>query len=345
MDKHSFISNSSMKRFVIKILLFFFSFVMFVIGTFVILDPFRIVWHYDEYYKGTRIGINRGFVSTMVYINQKDKYNYDSFIFGNSRSIAYYEDEWKKYIPQNSSVFHFDASGGSVAGLYYKVKYIDEHGGKLKNALLILDHDLLGTTERTGDLFRTAPELEGYKNLFPFLKDHFEAFTTYDFIYALIDFYLSNEYKDYMGKYITKRDSMVWHRDTNEERWDFTEREIEECLYYTEERMRVFENCQHPDSIALPIINEERKVLLRKTAQVFKKHNTSVKIVISPLYDQIQFNSKDLSFLRNTFGKDRVFDFSGPNKWNSDYRNFYEQSHYRPCVANDILKIIYGSSK
>ena len=98
---------------------------MFVIGTFVILDPFRIVWHYDEYYKGTRIGINRGFVSTMVYINQKDKYNYDSFIFGNSRSIAYYEDEWKKYIPQNSSVLHFDASGGSVAGLYYKVKYLE----------------------------------------------------------------------------------------------------------------------------------------------------------------------------------------------------------------------------
>lgn len=330
-----------MKLFLKKLILFLAPFIV-ILGAFVCLDPFRIFLHYDDYYKGTRIGINRGFVSTMVYINQKDKYQYDSFIFGNSRSIAYYGEEWAKYLPEECSIYHFDASGGSVAGLFYKVKYIDEHQGYLKNALLVLDHNLLEQTDQTGYLFRPAPVIEGYQNLIPFLKDHFEAFTTYDFIYALVDFYISGEYKDYMGNYITQR-SAEWKRESNEIRRDSRDSEIENGTYYTPERLEVFENWQHPDSIALPVIDEERKVLLKKTARIFKKHNTSLKIVISPLYDQIRLNSKDLSFLKDTFGKDLVFDFSGPNKWNSDYHNFYEQSHYRPCVANDILKIVYTS--
>lgn len=343
MDKHSFIFSSNMKRFITKILLFF-SPILLVIGAFILLDPFRIIWHYEDYYEGTHIGINRGFVSTMVYINQKDKYNYDSFIFGNSRSIAYYEDEWKKYIHQNSSVFHFDASGGSVAGLYFKVKYIDEHGGNIKNALLVLDHNLLETTEQTGYLFRPAPILEGYKNLLPFLKDHFEAFTTYDFIYALADFSISREYKDYMGDYIIER-KIEWRKKSNEIRRDSRDIEIIKGTYYTPKRLKVFDNWQHPDSLSSSIINEERKKYIEETAKIFKKHNTSYKVIINPLYDQIKLNAEDLSFLQMTFGKDFIFDFSGPNKWNSDYHNFYEQSHYRPCVANDILKIIYNSPK
>lgn len=332
-----------MKRFIITILLFSTP-LLAIIGAFILLDPFRIVWHYEDYYKGTHIGINRGFVSSEVYINQKDKYNYDSFIFGNSRSIAFYEDEWKKYIPANSSVFHFDASGGSVAGLYYKVKYIDEHGGKLNNALLVIDHYLLEITEETGYLFRTAPVLEGYKNLVPFLQDHFEAFTTFQFIYALADFHISGKYKGYMGYYISYEE-IECRKSSNEIRRDSMDLKILNGTYYTPKRIEEFDDWQHPDSISPPMINEERKDLLRETARIFQKHNTSLKIVISPLYDQIRLNSSDLSFLQNTFGEGCVFDFSGPNKWNNDYHNYYEWSHYRPCVANEILEIIYCASK
>lgn len=329
-----------MKLFIQRIILFSIPF-MLLIGAFVYLDLFRIFNHYDDYSKGSRIGINRGFVSTMTYINQKDTYHYDSFIFGNSRSIAYYEEEWRKYIPQESSVYHFDASGGSVAGLYYKVKYIDEHNGHLNNALFVLDHDLLSQTELKGYLFRTPPVLEDYKNLSPFLLDHFSAFIDFKFIFALIDFNITHEYKEYMGNYISAREKLV-RLKSNEARWDYNEQEIQNGTYYTEERLKVFEDWQHPDSLLLPVIDDERKIYLQETAKILDKHHTSFKVVISPLFDQIRLNTDDLMFLKETFGKGNVYDFSGPNKRNSDYHNFYENSHYRPCVANDILKIIYS---
>lgn len=336
------ISNSKMALFIKRFLLFITPF-LFVLTTFVCLDIFKIFWHYDNYYEGTRVGINRGFVSTMVYINQRDKYQYDSFIFGNSRSIAYYGEEWKKYLPKGSSIFHFDASVGSVIGLYDKIKYIDKQHGCLNNVLMVLDRELLGRTELTGYLFRSAPALEDYKNLRTFLQEHFEAFTTYDFIYALLDFHITGEYKDYMGDYIENKET-IWRKEANECRWDIYEQEISDGIYFTKNRMKVFDNVQHPDSISLPVINEERKIYLREIAKVLKKHNTSLKIVISPLYDQIKLNNDDVSFLKKTFGNDCVYNFSGPNMWNSDFHNFYEQSHYRPRVANDILKIIYESA-
>lgn len=339
MVKHLSTSNFEMILFLKRFILFLIP-LLIIIGAFVYIDLFRIFWHYDDYYEGTRVGLNRGFVSTMVYINQKDKYHYDSFIFGNSRSRAYYGEEWAKYITNGSSVFHYDTSGGCVAGLYYKVKYIDEHQGYLKNVLIVLDHELLCRTEQKGYLYRIPPVIESYKNLLPFLLDHFVAFTTYKFIYALVDFKMTGEYKGYMGNYISKRKT-EWRKDSNDSPWDIDEKEILDGVYYSNDRLKLFENRQHPDSLSTPVIDEVRKDYLRKIAQIFKRHKSSIKIVISPLYDQIRLNSKDLSFLKKTFGENCVYDFSGPNKWNCDYHNYYECSHYRPCVANEILSIIY----
>jgi hypothetical protein len=45
--------------------------------------------------------------------------------------------------------------------------------------------------------------------------------------------------------------------------------------------------------------------------------------------------------LSGIFGTERVFDFSGVNEFTTDFRNYYEESHYRPQVAREILKRIY----
>ena len=318
-----------MKRFLKYCLLFSLPFGLLVVW-YVLLDPFKVIWHYDEYYEPNDfVGINRGYVTTISYINKKDTYHYDSFIFGNSRSIAFHIEEWEHYLPESSVCYHFDESGGSVGGVFYKIRFINKNGC-LKNALLVVDYQLLGTNERNGHLVNLPPVLDDYRNVIGFHWENFSAFYDMKFLRAFFDYKLSHQYKPYMKDLIKNPDK------ANKEEM------IKRGEYYDEEHIKVFEGKQFPDSVAKVVINEERAEMLKAIKEVFNQQNTNYKIVISPLYNQIKLNPIDLQTLYDVFGKENVFDFSGVNQWSVDYHNYYEDSHYRPCVANEIMKIMYN---
>ena len=44
-------------------------------------------------------------------------------------------------------------------------------------------------------------------------------------------------------------------------------------------------------------------------------------------------------------GAENVFDFSGVSEFTSDYRNYYDDSHYRPNVTREVLNVAYGKKK
>lgn len=340
-----------MKKFIQSLFLFSIPIIV-VVGAFIYMDLFEVIWHYDNYYSTNNyVGVNRGYVTTMVYKHNKDKYKFDSFIFGNSRSLAYIGAEWKDFLPNSSVCYHYDESSGSVSGVYHKIKFINDHDGELKNALLVIDPELLSNYDLDGHLFIIPPQIVDYKNVITFYKEHLLAFTNLRFLRAYIDYRISKKYKKYMGSFIheyvnseNKGDHSHNYIDPiNNDAYRFEQDSLIRIgKYYTEERTAVFKNMQHPDSIYPAFIDEKRAKLLQQIKTLFNKHNTNYRIVISPLYNQIQINPKDLQFLNRTFGKENVFNFSGKNKWNLDYHNYYEQSHYRPTVANEVMKIIYG---
>lgn len=311
---------------------------------YVIVDPFKVIWHYDLYYTSDSfIGLNRGFVSAKHYDNHREEYGYNSFIFGNSRSIAYYVDEWKKYLPKESVCYHYDVSGGSVGELNYEIKFINNHG-YLQNALLILDLDLLSQTERNGILFSCPPIIKGNKDILKFHNEYFMAFYGSEFFSCFIDYKIHKEYKPYMGFYINNpKKAMDYNPINNELYWDKQEESIENGLYYNDAKIKEFENAQFPGKVSESVLDDERKNMLREIKSVFELQKTNYRIIISPIFDQIKINPDDLQFLTDLFGRDYVFDFSGPNQWNADFHNYYETSHYRPCVANEIMKIVYSN--
>ena len=98
----------AMKRFLFNILAF--GLPLWILGViYCITDVFKVIHHYDSYYNDSYyIDINRSYGSTMTYVNQNPKYNYNSFIFGNSRSIFYEVETWKIYLPNESRCMHFD---------------------------------------------------------------------------------------------------------------------------------------------------------------------------------------------------------------------------------------------
>ena len=111
-------------------------------------------------------------------------------------------------------------------------------------------------------------------------------------------------------------------------------------------KMKIFYKRSPEQRISIPsITNETQLKMLAHIKQIFDSHHTNFKIVISPLYRQLKMNPADLQFLRSLFGTENVFDFSGVNGFTNDYRNYYETSHYRPNVADSIMKIVYAKDK
>ena len=104
-------------RFLKKILLFV-SPVVAVVGIYIILDPFMVVHHHSPFFEHEcYVGINPnvGYVSTMTYIENLPEQDYDSFIFGNSRSVHFLIDDWQPHIDPAARCFHFNAFGHLVA--------------------------------------------------------------------------------------------------------------------------------------------------------------------------------------------------------------------------------------
>jgi hypothetical protein len=314
---------------------------------YVYLDPFKVIKKYQSYYISDAVPgviLDRDYVSTSTFNNNYPLYKYNSFIFGNSRSIFYEVKDWEAYIAKESSCFHFDASGESLYGIYKKIKYLDRKSVPIHNALVIFDHlTLIKVEPEEPHLLAISPQLENNKNLISFHLCFIKAFFTPQFMIAYLDYKISNEVKDYMKKNLLLDDRHTHYElVSNEPSFPFAEELIEKGEYYTPERMEVF---FHRDSIQVfedPVIGEKQKSMLTQMNDIFIKNNTNFKIIINPIYDQRKINEKDYLYLVSLFGQERVFDFSGINEFTNDYSNYYEENHYRPHIAKEILKRIYS---
>ena len=185
------------------------------------------------------------------------------------------------------------------------------------------------------------PVLTGYSNTIIFHAENFMQWMNLRFLAMWIDYKITGKYKKYMEDYIAKGTNYNYYNPiTNEEPRAIQDSLLNAGKYYDQNRMKEFSNKQKP-SVSPRLLNTEKILVFKKIKQIFDKHHTNYKIIISPLYDQVKLNSKDYNSLCVVFGEKNVFDFSGVNKWTSDYHNYYESSHYLPSVASEIMKEVY----
>jgi hypothetical protein len=336
------------KTFLVKLLLFSIPFLVFV-SLYFYLDPFKIVRHYDSFYQSGRpnyITLNKDYVSTENWINHQQQYAYDSYIFGNSRSMFYEIGTWKKYIRTDSEkCYHFDASAESIFGIAKKLSFLSERNMKIKNALFVIDAGALNKADNSGGhIFMKDPRISGESRIgfqVEFLKDFFD----FDFLRALIDFKLTGKVKDYMRKDFLLDDRPFYYDYvTNEVRMDYFEDLIKKDTgaYYGPRNGIFFTRDMSVQKVYDPVIHPKQLALLDTIKRILQDHQTNYKIVISPLYDQKKLNPADLQILQEVFGKENVFDFSGINDFTRTKYNYYETSHYRPFIADEIMRKVYS---
>lgn len=303
-------------------------------------DPFKVLRHYNDYSYPYVIP-NRDYISTRIFVDNYKKNNYNSFILGSSRTLAFKANSWRKYLSDKDAPFMFDASGESIYGIYTKLKYLDRNNIEIKNALIILCRDVSfsNSENHKGHLFIKDPATSG-ESCLTFQLTFLKAYFSPKFLINFYSYKFLGSYKSFMSGYIENR-KITFDTLTNEINIIDQEAEIihQPTEYYAKRKELFYERIgEKTDSIQR--INKKQIFMLKEVRRILDKNNTNYKIILSPLYEQIKFNPDDLSLLRDEFGNN-LFDFSGKNYFTDNKINFYETNHFRPSVGDSILKIIY----
>jgi hypothetical protein len=141
--------------------------------------------------------------------------------------------------------------------------------------------------------------------------------------------------KSKYNKLTNKNNCDIWYGLDKEIEYDslgYYNKKVEDGVFYT--RTDVYKSeCE---------VTLKEKNQLKIIKNIFKKHNTKYAIIISPAYDQLEMEKSQIQLLEEIFGEENIYNFSGKNEFTESIYNFYEDSHYRPNIANRIMELIYN---
>jgi hypothetical protein len=312
------------------------------VAVYLAFDPFEVIYAYKTHYNDPRISYNWDVNQTNTLIRNYDRYHYDSFIFGNSRSKSFLSGDLKGHI-KAANVLHYGALAETLYGVNRKIRFMASRRIHMENCLLVFDTSLLaGTMNSTGHLFIKHPAISGESPV-DFHLTFFRAFMDPAFLFPYLDYKISGRLRPIFKKKFV----------TDEMRFDPVNGDL--ILVGRDRLIRANETKYYADSAAIfyprdltakkystPVVQEAQLRLLREIKRIFTADKTNYKVIITPNYDINYLDRGDLQRLREIFGNNNVYDYSGINEFTADIHNYYESSHFRPFVGRRILDMIYA---
>lgn len=303
-------------------------------------DPFMVLHKYQRYDSPILLG-DENIAGWQTYLNYRDSLHFDSFIMGNSNTMAFKTKEWEKYLKGGKAMRFFD-NAETLDGIRKKLQGIEMVNGNIKNVLLIIDKETLHRYNSPSTFIHELPPAISHESEAAFQSKFLVAFFQPNILFPYIDYKIFHTYRPYMCGVINEHGS-IKDPHTNDMH-NPHDKEIEKMgeQYWVNNRDR-FQPRSRLGKVSCSVLcwkddlNE-----LETISNIIRRHQGQVKVIISPGYKQIAINPADLKKLRNVFGASNVFDFSGVNEFTSDIHNYYEQGHYRPQVGARLLKIIYS---
>lgn len=322
-----------------RLLLFLVPFIICFL-VYVITDPFMIIYHYDDFNKRTFIQKNRDYISTEMLITNSKKYTYDSFILGSSTSLSFAPSIWKDFIDTDNHVYTFDASGENIVGIWSKIKYLESNGYQLRNVLIVIENNSFGPFINDVPIFMKHPEVYPSPRFF-FQYASFLNGVELKFVTALAIHLVCDRFYPFMNDILV---TSSYHYDTitnefyNTGLWDAIKRD---SIGFYEKRAGTFPLRSGVFAEDIRSISDQHEAMLEEIRNVFDDQGTSYRIVISPSLKQISFNKNDLSILKNIFGDEYVFDFTGINEFSESIADYTDETHFKRYLAKRMLEITY----
>ncbi len=309
-------------------------------------DPFKVLYHYDAYYQPEDtfyFSMCYDRITTHTFIQNYPAHKYDSYIFGSSRSGFFDVNTWGKHVGSDH-YYNFSTAMESLYGVERKFQMLKDRKIPIKNALIALDDEILGVVaNQSGHLLIKDPLITG-ESRFAFQAQFFKDFFEKDFIIPYLHMLFSpHPYAYALTDPIFMPHTMRYDVNTNEYVMDEADNKLRtDSIKYYETRKNIFYKRDTTTlHYAKPAIGVVQKSLLVNIKEILSQDNASYRIVINPLYDQLKMDTTDIKTLREIFGAQNVFDFSGINDITNNEYNYYEASHYRPRVADWMMNVIY----
>ena len=255
--------------------------------------------------------------------------------------MAFLTSDWEKYLNGGKAIRLY-GTAQRLAAVHRKVMALDKEEKHIANVLLVVDATLLREYQlSTGYMHLLPPEICGM-NKFKFQSQFAQQFFNPKFMIPYMDYRIYHHYRPYMMG-IVNPDKNTRNTITND-LWNPREKEIAELGdFYWEKYKKGFRPRSGQDQTYPPVLMKPQIKLLSEIAKVFQTHHTNCKIIINPEYKQIRMNPADVQQLKEIFGAENVYDFSGINQYTNDIRNYYEGSHYRPCLGRQLLDSVYAT--
>ncbi|MBD3411321.1 MAG: hypothetical protein GF419_14090 [Ignavibacteriales bacterium] len=317
-----------------------------ILGTYAIIDPFCVLYEYEDYTGKSNTHISPAMISTETFLRNKEFLNYDSFIVGSSLVIGTKTEDWRKHLPPESSPYVFWGNGLTLEGLTSFVKYLASET-EIRNALIPVNYE---TLQRIEDYDAFGPymyaqqyfKVENGNRLVWHISwiQHYVA--EFAFLALILDYTAPDLFQAFTSPFLVKHPlhystvtNDYWRGDTDSiisNNADTYYTQYAEKFLIDADSSEVYERC----------ITKRHGKCLTEVAETLKREGVNYRLVITPHYGKKRLHPSDIAFLRSVFGKDRVYDFSGKNDISADKRNFYDPLHFRPHVGAMIMDSIYG---
>lgn len=98
-----------------------------------------MVLHSYKRFDNSPVLLNEAHVGWQNYLQNRDSIAYNSFILGNSCTMAFLTGEWEKYLDKDDHAVRFYDNWESLGGVRQKLQALDSVGAPLKNVLVVLD--------------------------------------------------------------------------------------------------------------------------------------------------------------------------------------------------------------
>lgn len=307
-------------------------------GYYYIQDPFMVLKKYTNYDKDGLV-LNEHMIGWNTYMNNRDKIHYNSFILGNSCTMAFKCNTWEKHLDKEDKAIRLFGNAESLTAVLSKLKALEKNNAEIKNILFIVDYPILCNTDIAYNITHILPqEISGISD-FGYQGCFIQTFLTPKFFISHFDYKIFKKYRGYMRGIINPYKHT---RDTlNCDFFNPLEKEIErdKDQYWVKKKSKL-KRSEEYGLYTDKATNKNVTSILEEINTICRRNNTRVKVLVSPNYNYEILNKEDLETLCNIFGKENVFDASSNEKY-SEITYFYDNSHYRPILGELLLNEVY----
>jgi hypothetical protein len=334
-----------MKRFLLRVLSFVGVPIMVLLAVYLITDPFKTIRPFSiQYFDNT----NRDYLSSELFLRNDPVYHYNSFIFGSSRCCGFNTYHWQHYLPKEARQYLFQAWSETLTGIEQKIDYIDNNGNEIRNVLLVFD--IPGTFNKEQQP-KQVLSIKHYK-FSGQSKMAYQANLFYGFVQKPSKWFSSVKERIRPVHRTFPADTITNDWERSNRFADVSFQPQKDSLRHCSDKskdvfLKEISNKTDSDLVeSKPLITEEFNRQLVHIKDVFVKHGTDYRIIISPAYcyTHPKINKNDLIILQDIFGKQKVFDYSGKNDITTDCYNFSDPNHFGLSVGWQIIEDIYNNN-